>query len=130
MSSATVAYSPQLLAEVHTKLAQGPLVERTELGSCPHSRIVLVWRELPSRLAAVLAMVSGVLFLMVSPTAPYAVNHAEWLLRTQVSIDAGADGELPEPIPVPRRSHAMEDGNFTAALADKRRTVEARSGLI
>lgn len=102
-----VVVSPVALAQINTKLAEGPAVhpDPIEVNTGDGCRVVIRWRELPHRLAAVIALVGGVLWLIVSPTAPDASAHARELLRTsQVAESPGPVAPAPVRPLRPRRS--------------------------
>lgn len=108
----SVVMTPAALAQVETTLAQGPPTNSTFVdidGGAGCCRIAIRWLELPKRLAAAIALIGGVLWLIVSPTAPDAAAHARQLLRTattnSVVVLSQSSAPMPgQPTPHKRRS--------------------------
>lgn len=114
--------SPAFLAEVHAALAVGPAVQPIEVkgpdGTC---RLRILWRELPQKVAAVLVVIAGVLWLMVSPTAPNVAGQVNQLLRDAAVVtqsEQRAPNELPRPRK-PKRPTINEDRPVTNNRRDE-----------
>src|SRR3954454_24150047 len=108
--------TPAAMAEIHTKLATGPAIDPdpVEVSNSGWSRIMIAWRELPGRVAAMIAIVGGVLWLLVRPTAPAATAHAAELLR-QATAPAAASPPPPPSPPPPGRPPGSGGGPASPA---------------
>lgn len=98
----------QVLADVTTVLTEGPGTEPCPI-RCPNGTLITVmWHELPTHVAAVLVVVSGGIWLLVSPTAPTAVGHAAELVCEACAMSESGEVVMPrsgEPetkLPQPR----------------------------
>jgi len=117
--------TPAAMAEIHTKLATGPAIDPdpVEVSNSGWSRIMIAWRELPGRVAAMIAIVGGVLWLLVSPTAPAATAHAAELLRqatAPAAVSAGTPVDHPLPVKPGKPRRNLPPG-FAALTAEYRR---------